>query len=67
VKKRVGTEMVQGVPNNAIRLRMMMNPSLSIFGQIRMKRGHLEIDNNIPIPGIEGTNQEQSFIQNMVL
>jgi len=59
-------EAVQGVPNNAIRLRMMANPSQSIFGQIKMKRGCLEIDNNVPVPRIEGTNQELSFIWNMV-
>lgn len=66
-ENRVNAETIQGVPDNAKRLRMIANTSPSILGQTRMNEGHLKVDNNIPILGIEGANKEQRLVWNMVL
>lgn len=55
-------ETVQSVPNDTIRLRMVANMSSSILRQIRMKRVRLEIDNNVTVQGVEGTDQEKSVV-----
>ncbi|WP_238330185.1 hypothetical protein, partial [Mannheimia haemolytica] len=64
---RINTETVQGVPNDAICLGLMSDPSASILRGLRMEGGRLQVDNNIPIPGIDGANEEESFVWDEIL
>lgn len=65
-ENRISAEAVQGITNNAIGLGFVTNPSSSVFRHIGTKRRRLQINYNIPIPRVEGADEEQSFVQDML-
>ena len=66
-KNRIDTEPVQGVPNDAIWLGLMSDPSTSIFIGLGTEGGRLQVDNNVLVPRIEGADEEESFVWNGIL
>lgn len=66
-KNRVSIKAVQGIPNDTIGLRLMMDPSPSVLRHSGAKGGCLQIYDDIHIPGVDGANVEQSLVWDMIL
>jgi len=67
MEDRVNAEAVQGIPNDTVGLRLVTNPSPSIFGHVGAKGGRFQIYDYIPVTRVESADEKQSLVWDMIL
>jgi hypothetical protein len=65
-KDSINTTAIQGVTDDKVTTRMMVNTSTLFTGSVRLEALGLEIKEDVSIPRIRGVDEEKSFVRKRI-